>query len=246
MTENSTLTTDEIALLASLIIKEPDHYAVLGVDRLASSEEIRNAYCIAVEYFHPLKRRNITDSDSVMHWKLSSAFVRIEEAFAILSNRSRREVYDENLSFQTERSLLSRMSARASDRVQSANEERSWPGRVRKSESSQSANSRPGQQGATAVAERRRVERVPLSVPLRVTLERQWQELTKTDDVSPLGIRFRLTRRVEPGSELRLEMPLPKHLRTHSHDDELYCCSAFVIYVSADNRNWLVVAELLS
>jgi DnaJ-like protein/PilZ domain-containing protein len=231
MVENRTLTSDEIGLLAGLIIDEPDHYTVLGVDRNASNEDIRTAYCIAVEYFHPLKARQLTESDSVMHWKLSSAFVRIEEAFAILSSHNRRKVYDENL------------NCRPGSSFPHDSGDNSW---LRRSEISDLTHEmleppRPKR----VLIERRRVERLPLSLPLRVTFERQWQELTHTEDVSPLGIRFRLSRRIEPGSQLRLELPLPKHLRTQSSDDELYVVNAFVIHVSRNNRKWRVVAEFI-
>jgi hypothetical protein len=84
-----------------------------------------------------------------------------------------------------------------------------------------------------------------LSLPLRVTFDHHWQELTDTSDVSPLGARFRLSRRVEPGSLLRLEMPMPKHLRTRSHDGELYVISAFVIYTNQDGSGRDVVAEFV-
>ena len=50
----------------------------LGVDRNATSDDISEAYRLAVEFFHPLKSRELTESDSVMQWKLSSAWVRLE------------------------------------------------------------------------------------------------------------------------------------------------------------------------
>jgi curved DNA-binding protein CbpA len=233
MVENRALTTDEIGLLASLIIDEADHYTVLGVDRNASNEDIRNAYCIAVEYFHPLKSREVTESDRVMHWKLSSAFVRIEEAFAILSSHSRRSVYDEKLNCQPMTSFPN----------EPTNDEFWWLRRSERSDLARATLEPPVAKPVTI--ERRRVERVPLSLPLRVTFERQWQELTHTEDVSPLGIRFRLSRRLEPGSQLRLDLPLPKHLRSHSWNDELYVVNAFAIHVSRNNRKWRVVAEFI-
>jgi hypothetical protein len=130
--------------------------------------------------------------------------------------------------------------ALASDPLEPENTERAWVHRKRRSEESDLANATHNPQ-----ADEPRTERVLISVPMRVTFERQWQELTQTDDVSPLGVRFRLSRRVEPGSRLRIEMPLPKHLRTHSHEAQLYVVSAFVIQVSQDNRKWRVVAEFV-
>lgn len=231
--ENRVLTTDEIALLAGLITDEPDHYTVLGVNRNASSEELQTAYCLAVEYFHPLKSRKITESDSVMHWKLSSAFLRIEEAFTVLSRRSRREVYDNNLSDRPGRPVPPARLLRSPDARRPLASEQSGANPMQRESSGDTAE------------ELRRVGRVSLNLPLRVSFDRHWQELTETMDVSPLGVRFRLSRPLEPGSELRLEMPMPKHLRTHSYDDELYVVSAFVIYASNYESGRQVVAEFI-
>jgi len=226
--ENRALTGDEISLLAGLITEEPDHYTVLGVNRDASSEDIHSAYRLAVEYFHPLKSRELTESDSVMHWKLSSAFLRIEEAFTVLSRPSRREIYDDNLSGIACRTLLQ-------SKPVSADTPRAVPAEPAALQKPKDGSGK----------ELRRVPREPLVLPLRVSFDRQWQELTETTDVSPLGVRFKLSRPLEPGSELRLEMPMPRNLRTHSFDADLYVCSAFVIYAANAESGRQVVAEFI-
>jgi len=231
--ENRALTPDEIGLLASLITDEPDHYTVLGVNRNASSEEIQAAYCLAVEYFHPSKSRKITESDGVMHWKLSSAFLRIKEAFTVLSRRSRRLVYDEKLSGQPGRPVPHPRLHKSSTLREPKQSERSGPNLV------------PRDASSRRTKELRRVERVPLNLPLRVSFDRHWQELTETLDVTPLAVRFRLSRPIEPGTELRLEMRMPESLRTHSYDNELYVVRAFVIYAAADHSGGQVVAEFI-
>ncbi len=228
--EHRALSPEEIGLLASLITDEADHYTVLGVDRDATREQIEAAYCLAVEYFHPLKSRKVTESDSVMHWKLSSAFLRIEEAFAVLTSKSRRRVYDDELTGVTNRSFPPSLRHPSSDRSMQSE----W------SHNDQVPGARePG------AKEMRRVERVPLNLPLRVSFDRYWQELTETLDVSPLGIRFCLSRPVEPGSQLRLELPMPRHLRTHSYDEEVYVVSAFVLYAGNQGSSRQVVAEFI-
>ena len=226
--EDRSLTPEEIGLLASLITEEPDHYTVLGVDRNASPEDIQRAYCLAVEYFHPLKSRQITESDSVMHWKLSSAFLRIEEAFTVLSRRSRRLVYDDKLNPRPSRPADPPVQQRA-------------PVQEKRPEGGPTMFGT----GQVRARELRRVERVPLNLPLKVTFDRQWQEMAETLDVSPLGVRFRLSRRLEPGSELRLELPMPKYLRTHNYDDDMYVVNAFVIYASSSESGRQVVAEFI-
>lgn len=229
--ENRALTPDEIALLATLITDEPDHYTALGVNRNATSDEIQNAYCLAVEYFHPLKSRRIIESDSVMHWRLSSAFLRIEKAYNVLSSSNRRRVYDDNLSSQS--STVPRPGHRPLDSRRPLQDDRANTA-TRRTETNKPRSK-----------ELRRVERVPLNLPVKVTFERHWQELAETLDVSPLGVRFRLSRQLEPGSELRLELPMPKSLRTHSFDDELYVVSAYVIYASNLESGRQVVAEFI-
>src|ERR1051325_6888352 len=88
------LSYNEIKTLANLILEEPDHYTVLGVDPKASFEEINKSYCLAVMHFHPLSHRTVTESDNVLHWLLSRAFTRLGIAYRILSNARRRELYD--------------------------------------------------------------------------------------------------------------------------------------------------------
>lgn len=218
--ENRGLTIDEVASLASLIVDEQDHYTVLGVNRDASAEEIRAAYCLAVSYFHPLRSREITESDSVMHWKLSSAFLRIEEAFTVLSRQSRRKVYDANLCVRS---------------LRNSRGYRKFPEKQIRQQA----------QTKRIKNEQRRVPRVSLNIPVRVSFERQWQEITETLDVSPLGIRFRLSRPVEPGSEIRMELKMPRDLRAHSFDQDVYVVSGFVLYETNNESGRQVVAEFI-
>jgi len=227
------LTPDEIGLLASLIVDEPDHYTALGVDRNATTDEISKAYRLAVEFFHPLKCRSLTEADSVMQWKLSSAWVRLEKAFSVLSNQSRRSIYDGNLSDKS-------FSIQSGLSDTSAENEGPQPPQARQY---QPHNASKAASGLPNGINKRRVERARLSLPVRVTFENSWQELTRTLDVSPLGIRFYLSRRIEPGSRLQLELPMPNNLRTHDYDDEMYVAAGYVIYVIQDSGGRQVVAE---
>jgi curved DNA-binding protein CbpA len=227
------LTPDEIGLLASLIVDEPDHYTALGVDRNASTDDISEAYRLAVEFFHPLKCRALTESDSVMQWKLSSAWVRLEKAFSVLSNQSQRSIYDGNPSDKSF-SIQSRHSET------SAEDEGLQP---TKAQQHQPHNASKVASRVPNGINKRRVERARLSLPVRVTFEDSWQELTRTLDVSPLGMRFYLSRPIEPGSRLQLELPMPNNLRTHDYDDEVYVAAGYVIYVIQDSGGRQVVAE---
>lgn len=222
-TEDRSLTTDEIGMLAGLISDETDYYTILGVDYAASRDEINKAYCLAVQFFHPAKCRELTQRDRVLHWKLSCALKRIEEAFSILSNRGRRQRYDEVRS----RQLIS-------------NEiDRGIPGAgplARGSASSLLAQNHPN---------RRRVERIPLRLPAVVTLDRLWQETTESEDVSPLGIRVQLSRAVEPGTLLRLDLPMPGGLRTRDFSDEIYAVNGFAIRTTQTESKQMVAVEFV-
>jgi len=235
--ENRALTVDEICLLAGLIIDEPDHYTALGVNRNASGGDIRSAYSLAVKYFHPLKNR-IPETEEMALSKLSCAWSRLEKAFSILSSQDRRKIYDEHLYGRAAR-LTSYIGAGVE-----IEPDRSRPRQGQESNASRSSSGARNEP-ATSGKQERRAERLTLCLPLCVTFENSWREFTHTLDVSPLAIRFYLSRRIKPRSHLRVELPMPKQLRTHNHDDEFYVANASVIYVIQDNCGRQVVAELV-
>jgi hypothetical protein len=231
--EDRELTPAEIELLATLVVDEADHYTVLGVARGASASEINDAYCRAVQFFHPLKYSHLLESNKILHWKLSSAYTRIVEAFSTLSSRVRREAYDGTINRQIVGWVRSRergMSATGSRQVGSLAQP---PAST--SEPYVPLNGR----------ERRRVERAQLRLPLVVVFDHRWQETTETIDVSPLGVKFSLSRAVEPGTLVRLELPMPADLRTTSDDNVLYAVSGYVIHVNPEAGKSIVVAEFV-
>ena len=89
------LTPQDIEILADLMAEEPDHYTVLGIDRNDPINLIHDAYKLAVNSFHPSLLGHITESNRVMHWKLSQVIKRINEAYSTLSNSRRRKLYDD-------------------------------------------------------------------------------------------------------------------------------------------------------
>src|SRR5262245_15738935 len=235
--ENRALTADEVGLLAGLIVDEPDHYTALGVDRNASNDDIRSAYRLAVEYFHPLKNR-VPETEDVIQRDLSSAWGRLEKAFSILSSYDRRKIYDDHLSGRDSK-LASHIETSAG-----IEPDRSRPPQRQEGNASSSAERKKSAPAASG-NEKRRAERLALCLPLCVTFENSWREFTHTLDVSPLAIRFYSSRRIKPRSRLRVELPMPKQLRTHNHDDEFYMANAFVIYVIQDNCGRQIVAEFV-
>ena len=231
ISEDRDLTPGEIELLAGLVIDEADHYTILGVERAASASEINTAYCRAVEFFHPLNYNHLLDSDNILHWKLSCAYLRVVEAFSTLSSRSRREAYDGTMKRQIVGSLRTR------ERGQSSGSSSLIAASM--------ARQTPSSTKLPAGRERRRVERVQLCLPLVVVFEHYWQEVTETIDVSPLSVKFRLSRPIELGTFVRFELPMPSDLRTRPDDQALYTVNGCITKVIPEPNDRLVVAEFV-
>lgn len=93
--------------------------------------------------------------------------------------------------------------------------------------------------------ENRRVTRVTMQIPVIVTLEPQWQEVAESLNISPLGIKLALSHMVEPGTLLRLELPMPVSLRARDFEDEIYTVNAYVLYVTEEKGKRQVAAEFV-
>lgn len=238
ITEDRDLTGDEIKLLADLLIDEADHYIVLGLSRTASPDEINRSYCEAVRNFHPLQNPTIVAADQTIYYALSRAFTRLGQAYNTLSNRSRRTLYDATLG-----QMCGIQDGASGDRL---------PG-----DFGRPARPHPAAHALPHIArdsiytafnracEKRRVERVAMYLPMKVTFDRRWQEMTESRDVSPLGIKFALQHSVEPGTLLRLEFPLPRPFRTRDWDDALYIVQVMVLYVTRENEERHIAAEFI-
>lgn len=234
--ENRFLKYDEIKQLANLIIDESDHYTVLGIDRDASYEAINESYCLAVNNFHPLKYT----SDSVLQWTLSRAIRRIEQAYFILSSRARRRDYDRVLDHRAE--VFSELPKPGAPGTHTGNNE-IW--RAFATQRPTANATAEGQEKNSLGQENRRVTRVTMHIPVIVTLEPQWQEVAESLNISPLGIKFVLSHAVEPGTLLRLELPMPVSLRARDFEDEIYTVNAYVLYAMEDKGKRLVAAEFV-
>ena len=231
--ENRPLRPDEVKQLAALIIDEPDHYIALGINRRATMEEINRSYCLAVNYFHPLKYQ----SDSVLHWTLSCAFRRIEQAYFVLSSRTRRKDYDSLLDRRIEPAPAT--SKQEESVIRKGNAE-IWRALATSKQSLEADD-----KGRSHGQESRRVARVAMQIPVIVTLEHHWQEMAESIDISPLGIKLALSHPVEPGSLLKLEMPMPVSLRTRDFEDEIYRVKAYVLHLTEEKGKRMVAAEFV-
>ena len=85
---------DDLADLEALfarLINAKDHYEVLDVARLATSDEIKNAYHALARRFHPDR---FHQSDPQLRNRVESAFARIAQAYETLSDQPLRADYD--------------------------------------------------------------------------------------------------------------------------------------------------------
>jgi len=93
MTGATAHATTEIRALAQ-ILDELDYYSVLEIAPDVSASEIRAAYHRATRRFHPDGHRTIGDELRPM---LSSIAKRVAEAYSVLRDSRRRQVYDQQL-----------------------------------------------------------------------------------------------------------------------------------------------------
>lgn len=68
--------------------QKQDYYSLLGIDRNASAEEIRQAYFDAARRLHPDKNEAPGETE---------LFIGVQEAYEVLSNPKKRSKYDETL-----------------------------------------------------------------------------------------------------------------------------------------------------
>ena len=83
----------------------------------------------------------------------------------------------------------------------------------------------------TPDANRRRCDRFKLSVPALVAgygQKSKWNEVTRTIDVSRMGVAVQMRRRVRQGAVLHITLPLPTRLRSHGFSDPGYNMYAIV------------------
>ena len=90
--------------------------------------------------------------------------------------------------------------------------------------------------------DRRREERYPMRLgALVVSDNRKWREFTQTVNISRSGLRFALSRAVEPDTILKLQLPLPSGLNLNTEDDRQYVTSAIVCNCTQteSGANWI-------
>lgn len=89
--------------------------------------------------------------------------------------------------------------------------------------------------------DRRREERFPVRLgTIVLSQSHRWKEFTQTINISKSGLRFPLSRPLEPDTILRLQLPVPSELKLNTSDNEQYATDAIVCNcVQTGTGHWI-------
>jgi curved DNA-binding protein CbpA len=234
----------EVDYLLERVEGATTHYQTLGLERSAAADEVISAYQKSVAILHPsyYKVRAAVPDDMLV--RVDQAFKKISQAFSDLTDANRRAQYD--------RALNSRLSAtRLRDTFEGQQSHTASAPQKPQKKDRDTHDKAPGRAAATeirvspelravfsmsstqpATLERRRCERFKLSVPALVagydSEGGKRQEVTKTIDVSRMGVAVWLRRQVKHGLVAHITLPLPTKLRCHGFSEQGYNMYAIV------------------
>jgi hypothetical protein len=230
----------EIEYLLERVEAATTHYQTLGVERSASSEDVVLAYQNSVGVLHPSYHKVRASVPDEMLARVDQAFKKVSQAFSVLTNSKRRAQYDRQRSPRTYTTVPLAPAPQSpkganpkQNRLNAANDPR--PIKAETVEIKTAPEMRPTfTRAATdeAAVERRRCERFKLSVPILVagydSSGGKWQEVSKTIDVSRIGVAVRIRRRIKHGLVVHVTLPLPTKLRSHGFSEAGYNMYAIV------------------
>lgn len=240
----------EIDYLLERVEGATTHYQTLGLERSAAADEVISAYQKSVAVLHPsyYKVRAAVPDDMLV--RVDQAFKKLSQAFAELTDLNKKTQYDVALNSRLSTTRLrdateehrsrTRVAPQSpldphkpekpekKDRVQEKTN--AAAAEIRVSPELRAVFSRSSKQPATL--ERRRCERFKLSVPALLagydSEGGKWQEVTKTINVSRMGVAVGLRREVRHGLVVHITLPLPTKLRSHGFSEAGYNMYAIV------------------
>src|SRR6202011_2551569 len=84
--ERLTANGKRLDILSRTAMAEKDYYEILGVKKTATEDEIKKAYRTLAKKYHPDKNKGNKEAEN--------KFKEIAEAYAVLSDKEKREQYD--------------------------------------------------------------------------------------------------------------------------------------------------------
>ncbi|HSB11948.1 MAG TPA: PilZ domain-containing protein [Blastocatellia bacterium] len=243
----------EIEYLLERVEAAGTHYQTLGIERSATNEEVIHAYQSSVSVLHPPYHKVRAAVPDEMLERVDQAFRKVSQAFSDLTDISKREQYDQSLNPRPRGTGTPRKRKTGS---RSASEPKSKT--TNKLDEPQSASEsveiktapefRPVFTRSAAhetSTDRRRCDRFKLSVPIMVAgygpEGAKWQEVTKTIDVSRIGVAVRMRKGVKHGLVVHVTLPLPAKLRSHGFSEQGYNMYAIVRRVEPLTEGFRVV-----
>ena len=232
----------EIEYLLDRVEQSNTYYQALALERSATPEEVVRAYQETIKVLHPpYYKVRAAISDEILE-RIDKSFSRVSQAFFVLTDHSRKVEYDRSLNRSgpvtpfptitpvTPSAPVTTLASETEATTSQAGTEQEAIS-VRNSVVGQPVYSKPVEDASTVI-NRRRCERFKLSMPILLVghdrLNGRWQEVGKTIDVSKMGVGLTMSRRVQPGLVLHLNMPLPTKLRSHGYSDPSYQLYAIV------------------
>lgn len=228
---------------------------MLGLNRSATREDIDASYRQALGLMYPEYGVGAVLPPDVTT-RIDRAFSKASLAFSVLGSFVNRRAYEPRDVTRLE--TVPTVAASSDSKAKAGFCDPAAKARSAKREDereiavSQNLQSRVySEYGRTSSEDnRRRTERVRLSIPARVTgFDRKtgkWNEITETVDVGRTGITLRMRRRVQPGGVLYLTLPLPTKLRSHGYSDPHYSVYSLIRRVEPPSEGaWKVSLEFL-
>ena len=232
----------EIDYLLERVEGATTHYQALGLERSAAAEEIISAYQQSVAVLHPSYHKVRAAVSDEMLVRIDNAFKKLSQAFSDLTDVNKRAQYDNVVNpraaaprrRETPRTKKSFNTNALKDPPAKAIKKDPLPvassDEIKVAPELRAAFTKSATQPATS--ERRRCERFKISVPALVAGYDQeggkWQEVTKTIDVSRMGVAVRMCKQLKHGLVVHITLPLPTKLRSHGFSEQGYNMYAIV------------------
>jgi len=234
----------EVEYLLERIEGASSHYQTLGIERSAASEDVIQAYQKSVSVLHPSYHKVRAAVPDDMLVRIDGAFNKVSQAFSVLTNSKQRRQYDVESRMPKSYSTVPLVlpptlqpddpPAESVKRDVDENRRRTVDDalHIKVSPEVRPVFTKDKASAQEETVERRRCERFKLTVPALIagyeSSGEKWQEVTKTIDVSRIGVALRMRKRIKHGLVVHITLPLPTKLRSHGFSEAGYNMYAIV------------------